>query len=1170
MSVNIPSGPGEAGRAADAVASKSNAPRRSKRWLRRLAIALGILFLLLVGVVGFAPTLASIPAVSNYGLSLANDKIRGKLALGGLGLSWGGPQELTGVRVTDIEGREVLSIEKLTVPKGLLALLNDYYSFGDITIDAPQVQLLLNEHNEPSLAEAFSLRTPSPGTPPGKIPDLRGRILVRNARIKTSRNGGPTYEVSDCGVDFDLQTLDNVKSKLTLKTMDGVAVSVDAAIMDLVRNGGISADSANGTLQIASAGEIQLDPLMQLLAPELGLAGAMKVDVNGNFVGGAFDGRFEVAINKLQTAERAAARSVPLDLLLKGSGSRNGAAIAAKLDLNSDAVVAVADLKYRLGGNPPKITVDQLLSAILTGQSLNLPDFSLDANGAIDLAKLQRAVPGILNTRPGQEITAGKIAINNLSVHGGARPTAKGSLEITELTATDEGRAVAVNPVSLTIDATLEPDKGLILANTELKSSFAQLTVQGAASNLKLEFRSDLAKMRQELGQLVDLSQVEMSGALNGTVEMARVDPARVNLTLRTSADGLHYASKSRVFDLQKLSLAQDGFVTLAENRVTRLDVSNVMADAAGQLLIDGSGFVDFQKGGFGATVDMKQADLGFIAARARPLGIDALDRYSGGLTMQATAERAAKDQPIVTNGSATTHQLVLDGEPILETDSKIHWNHVQISPGAERITADSAKLDSAAATVDARSLSLEIGQALNLSADVDASADLEKAMRVLARIAKLQSTPAIQGRFSMNGKLATVSGLVTIAGRGGIDDLAFGAGAQTVREKRLTFDVDARLDQPREQLSLARCQITSTPLTAELTGTIDQYRSSRVLSLKGRYDAGWDQLSTLLHEFVPATAQTIVVKGTSSSSFEIIGPLNESGAQPPFRSLKTTIDIGWTSAEVYGVGLGQAKLSPRLESGQLTLPPTAIAASSGRINLAGQVDLTATDPLLRVPGNLALLDGVAITPEMGTKLLSYINPIFMHLTRVEGRVSLNTFDLSMPLGDSIKKSGGGRGTLDLQNMKIQPGGLFGELADLAGMKSGDLTPVQFGKLDFVIREGRIVYDNFVMNLPPQFDLIFRGSVGLDSTLDLIVSVPVNEGLLRKLGVRGPAAEYAKALSGMRVDIPIVGTREQPQFDLSKVDVDGLLKGVLQSPEAPEKAVESILKGLKEATDKPR
>jgi hypothetical protein len=126
---------------------------------------------------------------------------------------------------------------------------------------------------------------------------------------------------------------------------------------------------------------------------------------------------------------------------------------------------------------------------------------------------------------------------------------------------------------------------------------------------------------------------------------------------------------------------------------------------------------------------------------------------------------------------------------------------------------------------------------------------------------------------------------------------------------------------------------------------------------------------------------------------------------------------------------------------------------------------------------------------------------------------------------------------------------------------------VEVGALDFVMKDGRIRYDDFTLVFPGDFDLKFRGSVGLDDTLELVVSIPLRAPLLDRLGAKGPTQEYAERLRGTRVELPILGTREKPRLDFSKVDVQALLKDVLLNE--PAKQLEGFLKGLGGQDKKP-
>ncbi|MGE0480823.1 MAG: hypothetical protein AB7Q17_10175, partial [Phycisphaerae bacterium] len=687
------------------------------------------------------------------------------------------------------------------------------------------------------------------------------------------------------------------------------------------------------------------------------------------------------------------------------------------------------------------------------------------------------------------------------------------------------------------------------------------------------QFSADLAKLQAELGQLVDLGGHDLSGALSGNLRLTRAGDDAVDVALDAGARDVRYGTADRRFDVQKLGLQHAGRLMLAEAKPARFEIGKLELDADGQVVASATGWVDLAKQAFDVMTQVRRADLGFVAQRSAALGVAELARYGGALAAEARVARGGADGPITSTGWLTGQALAVDGQPLLEGESKLAWSGVEVAGDGERVAAKSIQLSSAAANLDATGVQLQTGDATDLRADFKADADLARVLRAVGVVARMEQPPQIAGAFAFRGQLATSGSQVTAKGDGGIDDFSIGTGETTVREPRVDFEFDAKLDPPNERLALERLRVASKPFAAELSGTIEQYSGPANLALRGRYDAGWEELTALLHELAPATKGNVVVTGRSSSEFEIRGPANQPSVQPTFRGLATAVNVGWDSATIYGVALGNAKLAPALRDGQMTLPPASIAAAQGRVNLGGVVDFQPLDATLHIPGKLALLDGVTITPELGASLLSRINPIFMHLARVEGRVFLNTTDVTLPLGEAAKTASQGAGALDLSDLKVQPGGVLGELLALAGYSAGETYEVKAGKLDFVIRDGRIVYDNFVMTFPQDFDLKFYGSVGFDDTLDLVVSVPLREAMLAKLGVKGPALALTQNLTGLRIDIPLSGTRQQPKLDLAKVDTEKLLKQLLL-PKEPgktiEKGIEDVLKGLGGGDGKPQ
>ena len=1140
--------------------------KRPRRWVRRLALGALVLLLLLAVLIGFAPAIASTPTVCNTILSVVNGRLQGTLQVEGLSLAWGGPTEIRGLRMTDSAQQQVLQIPRATAAAGVWRLLSSAMAFGEITIDSPVVLIEQKRDGEITLAQAFRPRRPSSATPPagGPLPEPKGRLTVTHGVVKVVRAGAGAYELTDINAVVELQTLNEIAGKINLALADGARLAGETTIRQLVSQGELDAHHANGTLRLATARNTQVGPLAAL-AGQAGLAGGTSLDVDATLDAGKLQGRFVLDIVGLQSAQRAATQAAPLDAHLRGAVNWADRKLAASLDLASAAGQAQAELAYQQADKPLNIAVDQIVSAVLTGQSLTCPDFTLKVQANFDLAKLGQAVPELLSVRAGTELTGGRLELANLTIRGGAQPAASAAIELQEVTARRGDTPVRLEPIALKLDSTLEGGQGLQVRQLELTSRFVQVQARGSASDLRATFKASLGNLHRELNQVFDLGAFELGAELNGTVELKRASDEQVNLGLQATAEQIRYAGGGRVFELPRASITHTGQLGLVQQRLTRVLAQETRLDLNGELIATASGWYDIQQAGFKTDVTVSRGDLGFVARQAKGLGLAALARYSGDLRLQVSAARAGGTQPVSSSGELVVQNLGIDRQSVADGDTKMKWEGVQLAADGSSLQVAAAQLESTLAQLTAKEVKWKSGSTLSLAGQVDGTADVARCLKAVTPMARWEKPPELAGRLVFNTSGRAAGDVLTLAGQGGIESFVIGTGASAIREERLQFAYAAQLDQARKSVLINQCNLASQPLTAELAGTVGGYPDNCQLDLHGRYTASWEALTALLHQLVPSTASTVIVTGTSTSAFKVTGPARQAGAQPGFRGVSTEANVTWTSAELYGVKMGAAQFAPALKDGQATLPRTVIPAADGKVHLGAVLDFQPPDPTLKLLGQMQLLENVAVTRELGAQLLSRINPIFLQVANIEGRVNLGVQDVLAPLGPSLAQHGAGRGRLDLSNMKMQPGGLLAELLSLGGLPQGTAYPVQIGALEFRMQDGRILYDHFKWSFPGEFELDFRGSVGLDETLDLIVSVPVRAALLDKLGAKGPTQEYAKMLSGARVDIPIIGTRAKPQLDLSKVDVQKLLKDVLLK-EQPTRQIEDLLKGL--PTDK--
>ena len=375
------------------------------------------------------------------------------------------------------------------------------------------------------------------------------------------------------------------------------------------------------------------------------------------------------------------------------------------------------------------------------------------------------------------------------------------------------------------------------------------------------------------------------------------------------------------------------------------------------------------------------------------------------------------------------------------------------------------------------------------------------------------------------------------LSGHGDVTNLEIAAGESTISEPVLRLEHELAMDRGSDLLRVDHLGVTSTTLTAEVNGTVKELSSRRLLDLRGTYQADWDHLTPLLHELAPSSADVFALSGTTGSEFQLTGPLHEPVAVPGYRELEAGAAVGWSAGDVLGIELGKADVPLVLEAARVDVPVTQITASGGMLRLGGTVDLQGSEPVYRLLGRTMVLENVQVDREVGQRFLSRVNPIFADLAHLEGTLSLALEDVELPLGEGLATSGQGRGRLALSNLRLEPTGLLQTIMALEGVPASAVQSAKVSDLNFVIRDGRILYDDLLITLTEKLDLLFHGSVGLDGTQELWVSVPVRAALLQKLGAKGPLEEYAQLLAeeNARVDIPILGERLHSSLGMANI-----------------------------------
>lgn len=264
---------------AQAPTPASRPARGSGKLKKLLLVLLALAAVLILVVAVFGPAIAS-----SVGRGIAereaNKQISGKLAIGSLSLSWGGPQSITGIKLLDPQGAVVGEAEA-SVGVGLRSLATGGLDLGEVTAklkaDVKQVVSPSGKDRTTNLEEALrpppgvaGARVPTPGAPtPGAAPaspeirlpaGLAARIRLLDSELRytgelTPGSGVRTVGLTGISAQGDLTLGAPLTFTATANTLDGKrAIQLDVTANNITQADGlVTLDKADGTAKIDGA-----------------------------------------------------------------------------------------------------------------------------------------------------------------------------------------------------------------------------------------------------------------------------------------------------------------------------------------------------------------------------------------------------------------------------------------------------------------------------------------------------------------------------------------------------------------------------------------------------------------------------------------------------------------------------------------------------------------------------------------------------------------------------------------------------------------------------------------------------------------------------------------------------------------------------------------------------
>ncbi|MCB9850869.1 MAG: hypothetical protein H6817_09220 [Phycisphaerales bacterium] len=865
----------------------------------------------------------------------------------------------------------------------------------------------------------------------------------------------------------------------------------------------------------------------------------------GRGEGGAISASGELNGSAITVTERGAATAggdrlvEPMDVTIVGKVNLVGEKLASMCDLSGAFGKISTQLNYDLTTATAADVGDDLVAALLAGEKrrMTLPTFDMQANGRVDLAVLARSVPALLRVRPGVSISQGELAIDNLAVKGGASPQVNLSAKLSELTARDGERVIRAEPITASVDVASPPDGGLEVRSANVKTGFGTLNAKGTPEEVTAQLTADLAELHAQLGSMFDFNVDQLAGRVVGSMTARRASADHVALDVRATAANLRYAAEGRDVQVVRGELAHKSALTLAGGKVSRVDDASASLDLDGKVKIDATGWYAPESETLDADLKVTQVDLAYLSQMTGGSDGNA-KQMAGTLRGSVKAQRGAASSPFTSSGTLTGQGISFDNGATIPT-ALCQWSDASYASAGKRFSLKSLDVRSEPLEASANNVTGNLDGAGAFTGDVHVTSDLARLGSTLAGAGALEQDPGIAGKLTLDSQLRSAGKNVAFTGKANIDGFtAQTEAARTPQQVKLAYD--ARVDTEQESATIQVFDLESKLATAHLRGTIADVFGAPEVDINGNYRVLWKDLMPVIYAFAPGLKEQVELRGESASDVQLAGKLSADEGKSVLAGLRAKTSFGWTAADLLGVEVGQAAIPVQSANGRVDIPTTTMTAAGGSVRLGGWVDTQRTPQVLHMPGETRVLDNVQVTPELAKKLLSRFNPLFGQATKIAGSANLVTREIALPLGEGINVGGSGGGVLELENFQIAPGGVFAELLAL-GKLAREIYVVDVSGLNFTVKDGRIHYRDFTFRFAQdKFDLMFYGSVGFDDSIDLVVSVPVGETILEKVGMRAGVADYAKLLAGLRIDVPMVGTRQNPKLDFSKVDVKSL------------------------------
>jgi hypothetical protein len=347
--------------------------------------------------------------------------------------------------------------------------------------------------------------------------------------------------------------------------------------------------------------------------------------------------------------------------------------------------------------------------------------------------------------------------------------------------------------------------------------------------------------------------------------------------------------------------------------------------------------------------------------------------------------------------------------------------------------------------------------------------------------------------------------------------------GKTPFEQKEVSVVADVRFNAVDEGIDIRKLEVSSPDIRV-YKGKLSRVVKDGKEKLQGQaeleYD--WTAVEAIAKPYLPVGLK-LEGKRTDSVSFSSEYPAGQTDRL--MANLTAEAALGFDSAEYMGLRFGPTEMAIEMQSGLLTIPPFTTKVNEGQLSLAAKADFKQTPPLLQTPRPMDIVKDVRINDETAKQLLMYLNPIFAGAANVSGKVNLSCEQLAIPLGTAAKKQIQVIGTVSGEDIRLSSGDLLSELLAVGNVRLGQQV-ITLRPTRFVLWDGFLRYDDMQIDVGEN-PLNFKGVIGLDKTLNMTATLPYT--------IEGKTVKVGQEADPKRISVPLKGTVDRPELDLSKL-----------------------------------